>query len=120
MGNRANVLVKESEIDGGVYLYTHWAGSDIPADLQKALAKKIRWNDCQYLTRIIFDTITEGEQGNETGYGISAFCGDGSGRVLVVNVDAETVSFKGKSWSFDEYVSLSQRDISEVWNIDLN
>lgn len=118
MGDRANVLVKDSDKDNGVYLYTHLSGTELPLDLQKALAKGWRWNDCQYLTRIIFDTMTEGRQGQETGYGISAIVGDGNNRILEVNCETQTVSFSKKSWTFDEYIKLSDEDVSTVWERD--
>jgi hypothetical protein len=115
MGNRANVLVKEDELDSGVYLYTHWNRAELPADLQKALAKRWRWNDMQYLTRIIFDVMTEGEQGKETGYGISAQVGDGDRYILEVNGKTQAVSFRGKSWPFEEYVALSFLELETIW-----
>ncbi len=119
MGDRANILVKESTEDSGVYLYTHGEGSILPEKLHKALAKKVRWNDCQYLTRIIFDVMTENNHGEETGYGISAFLGDGSDRVLVVDCDNQTVSYKGfKIWSFQEFSELSKEDLLSVWKIN--
>ncbi len=63
MGDRANVLIKEDSKDGGVFLYTHCSGSDLPKILQKAIAKKWRWGDSPYLARIIFDQMTELEHG---------------------------------------------------------
>ena len=45
MGNRANIHIKESDRDGGVYLYTHWGADELPSQLSVALAKNLRWND---------------------------------------------------------------------------
>ena len=104
MGDRANVLVKENDDDPGVYLYTHWAGTELPYTLQEALAKRWRWDDTAYLTRIIFDTMTEGQQGNETGYGISTFCCDGEDRILEVNCKHQDVRRKARTWTFEEYI----------------
>lgn len=44
MGDKANVLVRQDNDDPGVYLYTHGAGTELPATLQKALAKCLLWN----------------------------------------------------------------------------
>jgi hypothetical protein len=116
MGDRANVLMKEDESDSGVYLYTHWAGSNLSSLLQEALQKHWRWDDCPYLTRIVFDTMSEGKQGQETGYGISTRLGDGDNRILVVNCSTHTVSIKGgKTWTFEEYIALSKEQVVEVF-----
>ena len=114
MGDRANILVKENDDDGGVYLYSHWTGSNLPLVLRDALKKHWRWDDCPYLTRIIFDEMTREDHG-ETGFGISSFCGDGDDRVLVVNCEKQTVTFNNKVWGFEKYVSLSDPELETVW-----
>jgi len=116
MGDRANIHIRENSEDVGVFLYSHWGGTELPEDLQRALAKKWRWNDTQYLTRIIFDVMTEERHGQETGYGISAWVGDGDRRVLVVNCDTQTVSYDGKTWTFEEYIKLAPKEINAVWD----
>ena len=41
-----------------MYLYTHWGGLTILEDVAAGLVKgKKRWKDCEYLTRIIFDSL---------------------------------------------------------------
>lgn len=115
MGDRANVLVRQDKDDSGVYLYTHGAGTELPATLQKALAKGWRWGDAPYLTRIIFDTMTKRCHGEELGYGISTWISDGASRILEVNCDAGTVKRTEKQWTFEEYVALSPAKIGEVW-----
>jgi hypothetical protein len=114
MGDRANVHVIENEKENGVYLYTHWCGTYLPLKLQEALATRWRWNDGQYLARIIFDVMTARTHGEETGYGISAHLGDGARRVLTVNIEKQTVSFEDKVWAFEEYLKIdAQKDVWE-------
>jgi hypothetical protein len=113
MGNRANILVKAYKADSGVYLYSHWGGTELPATLQNALSKHWRWDDPQYLTRIIFDEMTSKDHGGETGYGISTRVGDGASRILEVIVEDMRVVRGSKNWSFDEYVAL--KDTDSVW-----
>lgn len=88
MGDRANCVV----VDGGsrVFLYTHWDGQTLPTTVREALLKRERWDDGQYLARIIFDQMT-GLKGGSTGYGISSKMGDNSYPLLVVNVDDQQV-----------------------------
>jgi len=116
MGDRANVLVRQDNDDPGVYLYTHWGGSELPKVLQNALARRVRWNDAAYLTRIIFDEMTKGYHDEETGFGISTFMPDGQNRVLIVNCDKETVLFGDYEWTFDVYLRLSDEQlVKKTW-----
>lgn len=66
MGDRAQVHIE----DTGVYLYTHWGATNLPTTVANALGRDARWNDPEYLARIIFDEMTEGSHGSETGHGI--------------------------------------------------
>jgi len=53
MGDRANVRIKDS--GGTFHLYTHWSGTELPETVRQALLRgKDRWDDEQYLSRIIF------------------------------------------------------------------
>lgn len=104
MGNRADIYVHEGDAPG-VYLYTHRDASSVPHVVQRALISREgrnRWDDAPYLTRIIFDTLTRGQTGQETGFGISAQRSDG--RLLKVDVAAQTVTLDdGTIKSFAEF-----------------
>ena len=61
MGDRGQILIKDS----GVYLYTHWCGYELQGVLKTALERgEERWDDPEYLTRIIFCQmlINEGQE----------------------------------------------------------
>lgn len=115
MGDRANIyMVQNDGKDAGLYFYTHWSGSELPETLQLALKQgKDRWNDEQYLGRIIFCTMVGSDKGN-TGFGITTYLCDGGYKLLVVNAEKQTVGVSAswdsievvKSWTFDEYVAL--------------
>lgn len=108
MGDRGNIVIMDwKDPSKGVYLYSHWGGSRLPYVLAEALgsdAGKARATDAAYLTRIIFDTLTKGEQGEETGYGISTDLCDNSHPILVV----DTVN--GRVGVADEGKELSGTD----------
>lgn len=102
MGNRANIMLVLPKSygpkaqNGGVYLYTHWAGHDFPEMLREALDfGRGRWNDDQYLARIITSRVFRNLVDDTTGGGIGLTIGDNEvGRpVLVVNLINNTVSF---------------------------
>lgn len=128
MGDRGNIAIEQHDGKGGrVYLYTHWAGYRTPLTLQKALASsagRSRWSDGPYLARIIFDAMTDGAHGEETGFGISSYLTDNEYPILVVDPDAAVVkvesdgrcssSLAGRKWSFAEFCKLSL-DGDEPW-----
>lgn len=64
MGDRGQIKI------GKVYLYTHWGACELIQNLKDALAKRWRWDDHEYLTRIIYDEMVGDMFGTETGYGI--------------------------------------------------
>lgn len=106
MGDRGNIAVQQD--DGSlIYLYTHWSGSEIESDLRTALSKRWRWGDPAYLTRIIFDVMTEGSHGSETGFGISTSIPDNEHDILVVDTLGQKVhsTDTGKSWSFEDFIA---------------
>src|SRR5205809_5145857 len=103
MGDRANVQLIDGKSE--VFLYTHWGGTRLPQVVQIALARRQRWDDGQYLARIIFSEMVDGDKG-ETGYGISSVVGDGDDRIITVNVDRQTVSFNTFTYTFEKFVSL--------------
>lgn len=90
MGDRGNIAVVQR--DGGlIFLYTHWGGSSISDDLRTALARRQRWDDGPYLTRIIFDEMAYEWHGTETGFGISTDICDNEHDILVVNPNTQKV-----------------------------
>lgn len=93
MGDRGNIVVRQSADTnkGDVWFYTHWSGGEIVQTVTKALARKLRWEDPSYLARIVFDTLTKGDQGAETGFGISTQMQDNEHDILVVDVSHQVV-----------------------------
>ena len=93
MGDRANVVVPDPYNKGqATYLYTHWQGHELPDTLGAALDRgRGRWTDYAYLTRIIFNQMTAGQEMQETGFGISTCIGDNSYPLLVVDTEAQVV-----------------------------
>lgn len=120
MGDRRNVVVEFTN-GTSVALYTHWAGSDLPQTLAKALDRgRSRWDDPTYLTRMIFSEMIAAEAGDdvigvlmsETGFGIEpiptgsdSYCEADPGYDLVVSLADKTVyDGDGTVYSFEGYV----------------
>lgn len=106
MGDRGQVII--SECGESITLYSHWSGSELPQTVAKALgstAGRNRAQDAPYLTRIIFDTMTEGEHGGETGYGIWVGDLDSNHPDIKVSIDDQTVTIGSDSLPFAEFVA---------------
>jgi hypothetical protein len=121
MGDRGNVFVLDSCDKGnqGVFLYSHWEGSDLPFLVKKVLSRKERWNDYPYLTRMVFSAMVANDIGGSVGYGISTTINCGEHPVIVIDCENQSVGFCSKNsidrpfakWRFDDYIEEDDRTI---------
>ncbi len=108
MGDRANIRLQHGSDAPSIYLYTHWRGSDLPAIVAEGLTNaRPRWNDVQYLNRIVFSTLTQGQPGTElTGYGLGTMLGDGEDRIVHVNTRKQCVRLnRGRWYTFVDFIA---------------
>ncbi len=101
-GDKGNIcLIYEDEgVEGKVYFYTHWRGSNMREIIRQALIRgKDRWDDAPYLARIIFSELIKDDILGLTGYGIAPFEMD---RSKLVFVDLKEQEADGMA--FDEYI----------------
>lgn len=105
MGDRANIKFIDSQ-KGEIYFYTHWNGSNLSNVLKEALIRgESRWNDDQYLSRIIFSEMIKDDVLDTTGYGISTYLGDGADKVLIVDSNNQVViSYDGTKKTFKQFI----------------
>lgn len=126
MGNRANVAFTPDPGQAGtVCLYTHWDGARLPLLVKQALAKRWRWDDKSYLTRIVFCHIVGESYGDETGFGIDVSPPDNQHLFIVIDVMAQEVRFVTEwpvelnkvlaRWSFEEYITTSDEVIIKAY-----
>jgi len=116
MGDRGQVLILPDK----VYLYTHWGASDLEKTVQEALNHNWRWDDSEYLARIIFDTMISDDQGNETGFGIGTSLHTDVYKLVTVDcknqtVKVEQINYKPKieyEGSFEDFIKHEFRDES--------
>ena len=102
MSTRSQVFM----INSGVYLYQHSDGYNLPEEVQEALRLKLRWNDEEYLTRVIFETLIKGSLDREHGFGIGTIQHSDIEWLVEVDVDAQTIVVKN---------GYGQK-FHEVWN----
>ena len=129
MGDRANIAIVQHPGDKSrkpqfLYFYTHWAGTEMPEDLQTALKRgKERWDDEPYLARIIFCALLRGPKDLEetTGLAITTYITDNEYPLLVVDVEKQTVSAAPanaptepfKTVSFEQYCALDEKGLRQ-------
>lgn len=72
MGDRAVVGFKATPESPTIYLYSHWAGSELDDLIAEALVKaQNRWTHDAYATRIVISQLIADDWKSETGWGIS-------------------------------------------------
>lgn len=129
MGDRANVHVLSER--GGVYLYTHWEGRNLPRILQSALERgRSRWDDASYLARIIFCGMLKDSKEDPlealkklTGFGISSTMDDRDNPDLEVNVPEQQIKIEVEVnresrtilRTFEEFLELDFKDYESPW-----
>lgn len=88
MGDRANIYLEMPDEYGeprGIYLYTHYYGEEWAEKLREALEfGRGRWNDAQYLARIITSRVFSDLVDSELGGGISLVMGDNDNYPIIV------------------------------------
>jgi hypothetical protein len=72
VGDRAVVGFQAKPNSPTIYLYSHWAGSEMDTLLASALDKaQGRWSDADYATRIVISQIIADDWKSQLGWGIS-------------------------------------------------
>ena len=119
MGDRGQVFVKRFGGEDGVYLYTHWGATTLPQDVEKAIAKRWRWNDPDYLARIIFDVMTEDSHGEETGYGIGIQEAGDIWRLITVDCKAQTIRVRDedKEVFMGSFEAVASQEVLSKWAV---
>lgn len=126
MGDRGNIVVQESK-GNRVYLYGHWSGWDMPEILRKALSRgDNRWDDPQYLARIIFCEMISGRDMTETtGFGITSRLHDNQHPIIVVDCEKGEIRLeaeedgnhapeKPQAWKIADFAALVKASWSDL------
>lgn len=113
MGERGNICLSypADHGSGEVWFYTHWRGDIMQEVVAVALHKGMgRWDDYNYLARIIFTTLVPAHEHDiTTGFGISPYLsGEEENPTIFVNLGNNTVtSFFGANdvtLSYQEFI----------------
>jgi len=115
VGDRANIHVIADGETEGVWLYTHWKGYKIHQILKTALIRgRERWDDSQYLARIIFCEMIKDNIMGLTGYGISSQIHDNDRAIIHVYSDKQTILIKDKLRTFEEFITEDYAEEDDI------
>ena len=104
MGARAQAKVIQDK-QSTIYLYSHWDGSDLGNIVKAAMKRGTgRWDDPEYLTRIIFSEMIQNEIMGETGYGIGTEEHGDIEYLIEVDIPKQTVTVGSTSQSFTGFI----------------
>jgi len=99
MGDRAQIGIKQHN-GSKIYLYSHWNGEEVYKALARALGREQRWDDPEYLARIIFCEMVKGQESEETGYGIGIEVHDDIGHhIPVLDCSSQTIEWEPGSYA---------------------
>lgn len=120
MGSRAQILIEDEK----VYLYTHWGANDLEEDLKHILntdKARGRWDDSEYLTRIIFSEMIKDDIDGATGYGIGGSEHGDIQLLITLNIENQHVIIEDKYsdndimeyFSFQDFID-SKKHINDI------
>ena len=124
MGERAQVRIEQtnepawdSENNPDVYLYTHWGGRTILEDVAAGLVQgKTRWGDCEYLTRIILDSLIGDHRADPTtGFGIGTCQHPDIDKLVTIFPVRQQVQLEILLWSDPKE---DEKDLVQTWNFE--
>lgn len=123
MGDRGNIAIREAA-GQEVNFYSHDLGSKLPHIVRKALARGERWDDPEYLARIVFCELIKGREREDTGFGISTARGDYNHPDVVMDMEHRTISYRSpetevelRKGTFDEFITLTQEQLAEDYRL---
>jgi len=120
MGDRGQVEITGMHgSDASIYLYTHWGASELEHTVANALARGTsRWNDDEYLNRIIFSEMIQNELMDETGYGIGLGVHGDVYKLVVVNYSDNTIGIKQVNYDNVDWNDYNSDDVVWDWTQD--
>ena len=97
-----------------IYLYTHSKGQNLVNIVYEVLSMKRRWDDSDYLTRMIFCAMVPKDSWfDEHGYGIGTSMYDDLDILISLNISDKTIKMQSSSelhtyekMSFDDFVNV--------------
>jgi hypothetical protein len=113
MGTRGQICVRGNH--GDVYLYRHFDAKNLLNDVYVGLSYGQRWDDSEYLARMIFEQMISGNTDKVYGFGISVTKHSDIDLLLIVDCNTHNVIIEKKPLEiripFDEYIKTQVSDM---------
>jgi hypothetical protein len=114
MGARTQVYIKDEK----VYLYSHWDSGSIKKIVAKALVKRWRWDDPEYLARIIFEEMIGNQKGTEMGFGIGTSQHQDLDNMITIDCAKQKILYypkayvkKSEIFSFEDFITENNKEV---------
>ncbi len=96
-----------------VYLYTHSGAKGLVARVHSTLSKKKRWDDPDYLARMIFcDMIPKEKWDSDRGFGISTDLCSSVNLLITIDIESQTITISCSTSNIDN-VKMTLKDFVE-------
>jgi len=97
MSTRSQVKIISDDFNVPIYLYQHCDGYALYKIVKNAIVRgKDRWNDPEYLARIIFSEMIKDSIMDDIGYGIGTSEHGDIEYLVTVNIDNQTIKENNK------------------------
>jgi hypothetical protein len=113
-----NININSGQVEiigpfGRVYLYTHDYAKNLVAFVHESLSRRVRWDDPDYLSRIIFcSMIPYNEINNEQGFGIGTQLYVDINLLITINTTSQTIEISSYGSGVDN-IKMAIEDFVE-------
>jgi hypothetical protein len=119
MSTRAQVQILSQYDDTSVFLYQHYDGDELYDTVKKSIARsRPRWNDEEYLARIIFSDMIKDSLTDLEGFGISTSKHGDIEYLIVVNTLTRDVT-KYYIADEDDCIIIRSELFNDIWEQSL-
>jgi hypothetical protein len=113
-----NININSGQVEiigpfGRVYLYTHDYAKNLVAFVHESLSRRVRWDDPDYLSRIIFcSMIPYNEINNEQGFGIGTQLYVDINLLITIDTTSQTIEISSYGSGVDN-IKMAIEDFVE-------
>lgn len=102
--------------NGSVYLYTHNHADTLVKDVHDVLSRRLRWNDPDYLTRMIFcQMVLKESWEDDIGYGIGTQFYVDVNVLITLNFEHQTVMISSADLKYPKYQMTFESFVSDYF-----
>jgi len=119
MGDRGQVKIigTDNAESPNLYFYTHWGATSLENYVSDALDRgRGRWNDKEYLNRIIFSEMIKDEVLSDIGFGIGFELHGDTWKLVVVNHLDKTVGIQQINYDNVDWENYNSEDVVWEWS----